>query len=215
MPKLPLIPFSFISADVHSHGELGVISRFNQFKDSLLLPLTSLLQLAHIKPVYLSLASVIILLLTLTLSLLLNQPFCFLLGLLAHLILDGLDGPLARRQKATTYGALADVTADHIGIITTSLFISYFNYAPSPLAIIYTLLYTTVITLAIIRNAFKIPYQFLFRPRLYIYLALAIDYFFNFWLTGPALLLSSFLLLLPAITGTTSLLRYKIYQRLN
>jgi len=215
MPKLPLIPLSFISADVHSRGELSIISRFNQFKDSLLFPFTSLLQLAHIKPIYLSLAGIIVLLFTLTLSLLLNQPFYFLIGLLAHLILDGLDGPLARRQKTTIHGALADVTADHIGIITTSLFVSYFNYASPPLAIIYTLLYTTVITLAIIRNAFKIPYQFLFRPRLYIYLALAIDYSFNFWLTGPALLLSSFLLLLPTVTGTTSLLRYKIYQRLN
>jgi len=209
MLKLPLIPFSLIPADIRSRGELGIVSRFNQLKDSLLFPLTSLLQLAHIKPIYLSLAGIIVLLFTLTLSLLLNQPFYFLIGLLAHLILDGLDGPLARRQKTIAYGALADITADHIGIITASLLISYFNYAPNAIVIIYTLLYTAVIALAIIRNVLKIPYQFLFRPRLYVYLALVIDYSFNFWLTGPALLLSSFLLLLPAITGATSLLRYK------
>ncbi len=215
MPKLPPLLLSFISADIHSRGELGIISRFNQLKDSLLFPLTSLLQLAHIKPLYLSLAGLIVLLFTLTLSLLLNQSFYFLVGLFIHLILDGLDGPLARRQKTTARGALTDVTTDHIGIVTTSLLISHFNYAPDALVIIYTLLYTIVIALAIIRNAFKIPYRFLFRPRLYVYLALAIDYSFRFWLTSPVLLLSSFLLLLPAITGAASLLRYKNYQQLN
>lgn len=209
------MPFPFIPADIHSRGELVVTSRFNQFKDSLLSPLTLLLRLAHVKPLYLSLAGLTILLFTLTLSLLFYQPLYFLAGLLTHLILDGLDGPLARRQKTTAPGVLADVTADYIGIIAASLFISYFNYAPSALAIIYTLLYTIVMALAIIRNVLKIPYRFLFRPRLYVYLALAIDYSFNFRLTSPVLLLSSFLLLLPTITGTAHLLRYKNYRQLN
>ncbi len=194
---------------IHSQWELDLTRRFNQTKDNIVSPLITLLQLIHVKPSHLSFAGIITLLITLFLSLLFTQPLFFIFGFCFHLIFDGLDGSLARRKKISPHEELTDIIADHTGIILTSFMIIFFHYAPTTITIIYSTLYTLVIALALIRNKLNIPFRFIFRPRLYIYLAFAIDYFFNLQLTHYVLLLSSFLLLLPTITGTVILLRLK------
>jgi phosphatidylglycerophosphate synthase len=205
MPKRPI----FTPTSIHSQWELGLILRFNKTKDKIVSPLITLFERAHIKPATLSIAGIVILFTSFIFSLLFIQPIFFLSGLCLHIILDGLDGPLARRKKISPYGELIDVIADHAGIIITGFAITFFNYASTTITITYLILYTAVIALSLIRNKLNTPFLLIFRPRLLIYLSFAIDYFFILQLTPYLLVLSSCLFLLLTITSTLVLLRLK------
>jgi len=99
------------------------------------------------------------------------------LGCLAlHVVLDGLDGPLARRQQsASPRGSFTDTMADQTVVTAVALMLM----AGERLAVlpggIYIFLYAVVALFAIARNALSRPYSWLVRPRLVFYAWIPID----------------------------------------
>lgn len=95
--------------------------------------------------------------------------------LFAHLLIDGVDGPLARFQnRASAAGSLTDTFGDQIVIVATALTYAvaddFGRASLHPVtAGTYAVLYCVAVAFAMIRNALHIPYWFLLRPRNFFY----------------------------------------------
>ena len=98
-----------------------------------------------------------------------------LCALALHVILDGLDGPLARIAKiASRRGSFTDTTSDQIVVTVTTITIMC---PPNPLielvpGITYIFVYTVVVVFAMVRNTMNIPYGWLVRPRFIVYICI-------------------------------------------
>ena len=94
------------------------------------------------------------------------------------MILDGLDGPLARITKvASRRGSFTDTTSDQIVVAVTTITIMC---PPSPLIELvpgttYIFVYTVVVVFAMVRNAMNIPYGWLMRPRFIVYICIFLE----------------------------------------
>jgi phosphatidylglycerophosphate synthase len=103
-----------------------------------------------------------------------------LFALLIHVLLDGLDGPLARYLgTASRRGSFTDTMADQIVVTASTLALMA---TPQPVASIWTggtylFLYSVVVGFAMIRNALGVPYSWLLRPRFWVYGWIAVDCF--------------------------------------
>lgn len=97
-----------------------------------------------------------------------------------HVILDGLDGPLARRQGvASRAGSFTDSTADQIIVATSTITLMLTSPAliePLP-GTIYVFVYTMVVAYAMVRNALGVPYSWLVRPRFPVYAWMVVEVF--------------------------------------
>jgi len=93
-----------------------------------------------------------------------------------HVLLDGIDGPLARRQQtASPRGSFTDTMADQAVVTAVTLSLM----AAGQLKVVpggtYLFLYALVTLFAIGRNALAQPYTWLFRPRLIVFGWIAAD----------------------------------------
>lgn len=114
------------------------------------------------------------------LSLLTGLAFCpvFLWGssitgfalLLAHVVLDGLDGPLARfTGRASNRGSFTDTMADQIVVAFSTVAMIHAQHAGVWPGGLYIFFYSIVVAFAMVRNALAIPYSWLIRPRFLVY----------------------------------------------
>ena len=125
------------------------------------------------------------------LSLLCGTCFCFLIGvertwaapaafglLLLHVLLDGIDGPLARFQgTAGNRGSFTDTTADQLVVTFSTIALIHFGLVNAITGSLYLFFYTLVIVFAMIRSSMAIPYSWLVRPRLIVYAWIPIEYY--------------------------------------
>jgi archaetidylinositol phosphate synthase len=99
------------------------------------------------------------------------------LGCLAlHVLLDGIDGPLARRQQtASPRGSFTDTMADQTVVTAVSLALMASGALPVLPGGAYIVLYAVVALFAIARNALSRPYAWLARPRFLFYAWIVVD----------------------------------------
>lgn len=119
-----------------------------------------------------------------------------------HVILDGLDGPLARFwRKASNRGSFTDTMADQIVVTTTAIAAIHAGIAGPWPAGLYIFFYTVVVAFAFARNAMDAPYSWLFRPRFLIFAWLVVEIY---WWPGTlnwVLWSSTALLAIKCLTG--------------
>ncbi len=121
-----------------------------------------------------------------------------------HVLLDGLDGPLARHQQiASPRGSFTDTFADQL--VVTAVTVTWMIGSPTRLHIaagsVYVFLYALVVAMAMVRNALEVPYSWLVRPRFFVYLAIAIDWQWASELTSVVLLICNSLLAIKCASG--------------
>jgi phosphatidylglycerophosphate synthase len=104
-----------------------------------------------------------------------NKPLA-LFFLAFHVLLDGLDGPLARAAgTASRSGSFTDTAADQVVVAATTTCLINAHLLGVLEGIIYVMAYTIVVGFSMIRNALGIPYSWLVRPRFFVYLYIAIE----------------------------------------
>lgn len=171
-----------------------------EFRGTLLRPLLALLARCGVTPNHLTL-----------LSLLTGLAFCplFLWGfkltafvaLLAHVVLDGLDGPLARSTgRSSNQGSFADTASDQVVVTLTTVTMIHAGYAGLWPGVLYLFFYSIVVIFAMVRNALAIPYSWLVRPRFFVYLCIPVSVYW--WRASLEILLWVFALLLGLKTLT-------------
>jgi phosphatidylglycerophosphate synthase len=99
----------------------------------------------------------------------LSPPAAFL-AIALHVLLDGLDGPLARYLGvASRKGSFTDTMSDQTVIVGTTLTLMWSGVVGLLPGALYMVTYTVVVLFAIARNALDKPYSWLVRPRFYVY----------------------------------------------
>lgn len=166
---------------VYASGEQSMMDASQQRRHQLLLPVLNLFVRCGITPNLLT-----------GLSLICGIGFCFTFGqtwegarlvsfglLLLHVLLDGIDGPLARFQgTAGNRGSFTDTTSDQLVVAFTTITLIHFQTVNVVSGGLYLLFYTVVVVFAMIRSSLAIPYSWLVRPRFFVYAWIPIDVYF-------------------------------------
>ncbi len=184
----------------YSEGEDGFMRKSQELRGNVLRPLLAVLARCAITPNHLTL-----------LSLLTGLAFCplFLRGriiaacsaLLAHVVLDGLDGPLARfTGRSSNQGSFADTASDQVVVTVTTITMIHAGYAGLWSGVLYLFFYSIVVIFAMVRNALAIPYSWLVRPRFFVYLGIPVSVYW--WRNTLDVMLWLFALLLGIKTLT-------------
>jgi phosphatidylglycerophosphate synthase len=171
-------------ADCYSAGERGAMVWGQQVRAWWLGPLLRLLAACGVTPDHITLASLAAGLAFCPLWLWPGTPSwsrpAAIIALLSHVLLDGLDGPLARQMgTASRRGSFTDTLADQIVVTASTLALMA---TPLPLAStwaggLYLFFYSVVVGFAMIRNALGVPYSWLVRPRFWVYGWIAVEQF--------------------------------------
>jgi phosphatidylglycerophosphate synthase len=191
----------------YSEEEGGFMRRSQELRGQLLRPLLAVLARLRITPNHLTL-----------LSLLAGLAFCpvFLWGskmtafalLLAHVLLDGLDGPLARyTQRASNRGSFTDTAADQIVVAFSTVTLIHAGYAGAWAGGLYLFFYSIVVIFAMVRNALAIPYSWLVRPRFLVYAWMPVEVYLWRGSLEVVLWLLTVMLAVKTLTGFVKIRR--------
>lgn len=142
--------------------------------------------------------------------LLTDHAWIALSSLAIHVLLDGLDGPLARHQQvASARGSFTDTLADQL-VVTTVTIAWMIDIATKPTLFVgafFVFVYALVVAMAMVRNALEIPYSWLVRPRFFFYGAIAVDLVLGWTTTIAVVAICTVLLSWKAWTGFRALRR--------
>jgi phosphatidylglycerophosphate synthase len=153
----------------YSDGETGFMQRSQELRGRWLQPLLRLLARGRVRPGHLTFASLLTGLAFAPLFLL-GLPLWALGLLLLHVLLDGLDGPLARHLAvASNRGSFTDTMADQMVVTFTTIALIQTGLAGLWPGVLYLFFYSQVVLFAMARNAMAIPYSWLVRPRFFVY----------------------------------------------
>jgi phosphatidylglycerophosphate synthase len=125
-------------------------------------------------------------------------------ALSAHVLLDGIDGPLARHQAtASPRGSFTDTFTDQIvvSVVTTAWMIGHPTATSIAAGTAFVFLYALVVAIAMVRNALRIPYSWLVRPRFFVFATMLLETCGITSLTMPTLIVCTALLALKTATG--------------
>ena len=163
-------------SDCYSAGDRKIMELSQKIRGVLLLPLLKIFTGLHIRPNHISF-----------LSLLCGWAASYLIFisyyksslylLLAHVLLDGIDGPLARYQNnSSNAGSFVDTLVDQIVIVSLAIVLMEREILGVFPGGIYIFIYTAVVTFSMVRNAIKIPYLWVLRPRFLVYCWLVLEF---------------------------------------
>lgn len=162
----------------YSSGERGAMAWTQDVRARALGPLLLLLRRLGVTANHLTLASLAVGVAFAPL-LLCGYPSHALAALGLHLLLDGLDGPLARLAKtASGRGSFSDATSDQIVVAVVTVTLMKAQVIGPLVGGLHLFLYTLVVVFATVRSAMGIPYSWVVRPRLLIYAWLVVELYF-------------------------------------
>jgi len=125
---------------------------------------------------------------------------CVLLAL--HVLLDGIDGPIARRMgKDGPGGALVDMMCDHCGMVVVTLQLGLAGLVDPNIGALYIITYTLMIVFTVWLNALGRSFQLIFRSKYFLYGCFGLFALTGLNLMTLLLLLVSAYHLLPILNG--------------
>ena len=168
MPQQPSQDPEEVKADCYSAGERTTMAVWENLRAVTLRPLLDLLTRYRIEPNHLTLLSGLVGLLFCPLYFW-SKSVAF--GMIAlHVLLDGLDGPLARHTNtACRRGSFTDSMSDQLMVVASTIVLMSAHTIDVFPGSVYIVAYTVVMLFAMVRNALSVPYSWLVRPRLFVY----------------------------------------------
>lgn len=104
-----------------------------------------------------------------------SHPVTALAFLAVHVLLDGLDGPIAAAAGSDGHrGALVDILCDHTGMIVVVAGLVYQGLADGVWGIVYVYLYTVMIAFTVARNALGMKPRIVVRSKYVVYVLFAV-----------------------------------------
>ncbi len=128
-----------------------------------------------------------------------SNPALAFIFLILHIIIDGVDGVLARSfQKFNTQGELVDMICDHTGVFIVILALGWRGLIDATLGLLYVYSYTLLTVFSVVRYVLKIPIKLMVRSKYLLYLLYIIWVFTEYNYMNKALILFS-VLIIPAV----------------
>lgn len=182
-------------SDCWSPSERKLKNFFETWKKYLFYPIIKLLIRLHVTAnmvsyfsAILGLASAIYILYDIKISAIL---------LIISLLMDGIDGSLARELNAPKLqGSITDCFADQIVISSTTIAFIAIGIIDPIIGGLYLVVYPTHITFTILKNIINKPNRYVFRPRIFVYIAFWLYAFFGINYLNYTVLPISIILLL-------------------
>jgi phosphatidylglycerophosphate synthase len=129
--------------------------------------------------------------------------------LILSILLDGLDGPVARLGRyASDKGALSDIVNDITAMVIVGLTAIFFGFADPTLCALYIATYLYMIVLLIARNVLEVPYRFVFKSKYYLFVFLLVKVHFGLDILNGFLLVMSVYQLVVSVVGIIVLRRH-------
>jgi len=175
------------AADTYAAHEREAMVRYQGVKQRVLSPLLRAMESMGLQPWMVTGASLVTGFAFCPLFLISGDGWalnCAYLMLLLHLLLDGLDGPLARHLGlASKRGSFVDTVADQLvvaAICATMIAAKQKGFAGVSIfaGSTHLFLYTAVVVFAVVRNTAGISYRFVVRPRNFVYAWLFFESYF-------------------------------------
>jgi phosphatidylglycerophosphate synthase len=190
-------------ADCYSAGERRWMEYGQRLRGKFLDPLLSKMTVCKIVPDHVTLASVIFGLLFVPMWMT-GHPWWAILAVLLHVLLDGLDGPLARYQQTDSQqGSFTDSFCDQI--IVSAVTITLMSGTEPLIGIwagsLFMVLYVGVLAISMVRNALRTPYSWLVRPRFFLFAAIPIELWTIPNVVSAVVWVSNVLLALKVVSG--------------
>ncbi len=162
--------------DCYSSGERAWMEYGQQLRGRWLAPWLSLLTTSRVSPDQITFVS---LLFGLAFGPLwyMEREWLAVIVLALHVVIDGLDGPLARFQKvASPRGSFTDSFCDQLVVSTVVITLMIGSPHLSVFAgSAFLVLYASVLAIAMVRSTLQIPYSWLVRPRFFLFLAIPLS----------------------------------------
>ena len=137
-----------------------------------------------------------------------THPRAAWLLFLGLLLIDGLDGALARLTgRASPFGALVDQYSDHVREVTVVAGMALFGALAVLPAVLYGLIYTGLNFTVYLANARGVPVPWAVKSYLVVYPALFLYLWFGVELLTPAVMLSEALMVGVIAMGLRNLAR--------
>jgi len=159
----------------YSGGEVGFMAWSQGLRASLLDPLLRTLTWADVTANHITIASLLCGLAFVP-AFEWAAPWLAFALLFLHVLLDGIDGPLARfRGTASDRGSFTDTMVDQVVVSVVMIAMIHSGHASLWPGSLYIIFYLLVVTFAFIRNALKEPYSWLLRPRFIVFIWLMVE----------------------------------------
>lgn len=192
---------------LYAVAEREAMRSFQTYKDRLFYPACRFLTARGISANHVSVLSGLAAAVGLLIAYSRNAPEFFFIGLWAHVILDGLDGALARYQKAGPTGVLVDTAADMTGIASASIYATAIADIPASMSTPFFLSYTALVGISLLRDRLGFPYTFTVRPRFFVYFFLTVDFLLRGETAGLIMVASTIPMTILVVVGMYQLLR--------
>jgi phosphatidylglycerophosphate synthase len=158
-----------VGNDCYSDGERAWMESTQQLRAEWLKPLLVLCTQLKITANHTTLFAFVFGLLFLPLWFWIN-PWAAIAGLAVHVLLDGVDGPIARHQgTASGRGSFIDTVSDQCVVTWVVLTLMLAEHLTIAAGTLHVFFYTLVVAFAMVRNAMSIPFSWLVRPRFFVY----------------------------------------------
>lgn len=129
--------------------------------------------------------------------------------LILHIMLDGLDGPVARLGRyASDKGALADILNDITGMVVVMLTAVHFGFAHRTAGMLYLVTYLYMIIFIIARNVMQIPFKVAIKSKYWMFVAFLIRVHTGWDVLNPFLLFFSAYQTVMTVFGIVALRRH-------
>jgi len=169
------------SANCYSGGEAAFMNWSQRIRARLLAPHLAWMAGAGVRAGHITLLSLLCGLCFCPLYITGSYIFAFVM-LAMHVLLDGIDGPLARHLGSDgDRGSFTDTLSDQVVVTVTTITLMYMGVTGAWSSGLYIFFYCLVVGFAIVRNALGSPYSWLLRPRFIIYLWLIVE---TYWWQG-------------------------------
>lgn len=159
-------------------SEQGWQERFRELRGQLLAPLLRILTRCGVRPNWVSVTGLLILIPFTWLFLRSPGPeaaLWALVPLLAHLVLDGIDGPLARYQgRLGSAGSIVDMACDHLAFAWVCITLVHVELLHRTWGCLYILFYTLAVVQLVLLNQFARPFKVVLRTKFVLYGLVAI-----------------------------------------
>jgi len=156
--------------DYFSAGEKRLYKRFRDLRIRLFTPLSKLLWKAGITPNMVSFFG--LLLLVGFPVFIASNSLLSLLFLLGHLLMDAIDGVLARVAKKA--GSMVDFWCDHAGYLIVILALTYGGPLYWQLSVVHLIVYALLLFFVAVRNKKKLPMRFAVKSKFPLYAVFAL-----------------------------------------
>ena len=100
-----------------------------------------------------------------------DNPLFSIIFLFAHVLLDGVDGSLARATgKSSHAGSFLDMLNDHTGMVIVVGTVMYYSMLNSLLGLTYVYTYSLLVIFILYQNSLGVPPRVVFRSKYFFYM---------------------------------------------